>query len=332
MKLRHTLPFILVMTLAPAAAMACAACGCTLDTDEAATLDSNNPSSGFKLDERFDYVNQNQLMDGGKTNPSADPTSQEVQKKTTTVFYTTTLDYTSQDPWGVSLAIPFQYRFHSSNNDMSNPSDNWMSKTRWTDQLGDIRLLGRYTGITADREFPVMFGLKLPTGATNERFSSGNSTGANGGNVVTNTQLDRGLQPGTGTTDLLLGLGQGGSLSDKLTWFSQEMWQRPLDNVGGFRPGQIISASTGLRYAINETFVPVLQVNAQNRWRDTGTSPATDRVNSGGELINLSPGLFVNVNEKLSVYTFVQVPVYQRVGGLELVPDYTASVGVKYKF
>jgi hypothetical protein len=324
MKLRHTLPFILIMTLAPAAAMACAACGCTLDTDEAATIDSNNPSSGFKLDERFDYVNQNQLMDGGHAAPDQNPNDfPEVQKKTTTVFYTTTLDYTSQDAWGVSASIPFQYRFHSSNND--GMDDDWYSKTRWLDEMGDARVLGRYTGITANHEFPVMFGLKLPTGSTNERFSSGNPS-------VTGTQLDRGLQPGTGTTDLLLGLGQGGSLSDKLTWFSQEMWQRPLDNVGGFRPGQTISASTGVRYAIDETFVPVLQINAQNRWRDTGDSPATDRVNSGGELVNLSPGLFVNVNEKLSVYTFVQVPVYQRVGGLELVPDYTASVGVKYKF
>lgn len=41
---------------------------------------------------------------------------------------------------------------------------------------------------------------------------------------------------------------------------------------------------------------------------------------------------FVNVNERFSVYGFVQVPVYQRVGGLEPVPADTASAGAKYKF
>ena len=36
--------------------------------------------------------------------------------------------------------------------------------------------------------------------------------------------------------------------------------------------------------------------------------------------------------KKSSDSPLVQIPVYQRVGGLELVPDHTVSAGVKMKF
>jgi len=49
-------------------------------------------------------------------------------------------------------------------------------------------------------------------------------------------------------------------------------------------------------------------------------------------VVYASPGLFVNVAENTALYGFVQIPVYQRVGGLELVPDYSASIGIKHKF
>ena len=315
------LSLAVVLALAPAAAQACSGCGCTLDTDDAVS-GGNQP--GFRVDGRVDTIDQSHLVLGGKTAGASDANSdqvangREVQQRTRSTLYTLGLDYTAEDPWGVNLAIPVIDRSHSTFGDSDNPTS--PSSLNWT-QLSDIRVLGRYTGLTASRDYGLLFGLKLPTGTTKTNFSSGTSAGS---------ALDRGLQPGTGTTDLLLGLTQSGSLTDKLGWFATELWQKPLNEHDDFRPGQTLNANVGVRYAINDTFVPQLQLNGQNRWRDTGA--ASDRVNSGGEIVYVSPGLTVNLGEGTSLYGFVQLPVYQRVGGLELVPRYTASLGISHKF
>ncbi len=297
---------------APYHAFACSACGCNLDTDE------NDAGPGWSVDERVDYVNQNRMMIGGNTAPQQNPASVEVQNNTTTLFYTTTIDYQSDSAWGVNLAVPAQYRTHSTNND---GADWTQSKSQWN-ALGDLRLLGRYD-LTQGLPVTVnlLAGMKLPTGGTGHNFDSGPTAGS---------LVDRGLQPGSGTWDALLGFNQNGKITDDLGWFAQQLWQKPLEQHNGFSEGQKLNGSVGVRYTLTETFTPQFQINAQNRWRDRGRN--ADIPNSGGEVIYASPGLFVNVAEGTALYGFVQLPVYQRVGGLELVPDYSASVGIHHKF
>lgn len=300
----------------PDVAMACSGCGCTLDTDD------HSANAGWTVDGRVDYLNQNQIWQGGgKASASLrDPSTgdnHEVQRNTTTVFYTTTIDYQSEGAWGVNVALPFQNRFHSTYN--SGNGDWNSSKSEWN-RLSDIRVLGRYT-VWDDIGLSVLGGLKLPTGSNRMTFAGG----ATAGQVV-----DRGLQPGTGTWDLLLGLSQKGNITENLSWFAQELWQKPMQQSNGFAEGQKLNASVGVRYAVNELISPQFQINAQNRWRDRGYN--ADIANSGGEVVYASPGLLVNVAEKTAVYGFVQIPVYQRVGGLELVPGYSASVGFRQKF
>ncbi|MBF0562986.1 MAG: hypothetical protein HQL37_13425 [Alphaproteobacteria bacterium] len=301
-------PFALI----PVPARACSACGCNLDTDEAGS------PVGWSVDERVDYVNQNALWLGGGTAPPQKPTVVEVQRNTTTIYYTTTIDYQSDKPWGVNVAVPAQYRTHSTENDTV---DAIASKSSWN-ALGDMRALGRYA-LPLGQEVVVnlLLGVKLPTGQTNRGFSGGPTAG---------NAVDRGLQPGSGTWDTLLGLNQSGKFTDKLGWFSQQLWQRPIARYQGFSEGQKINGSVGVRYTMNDTFTPQLQLNGQYRFRDKGVN--ADIPNSGGNVVYASPGLFVNVRADTTVYGFVQIPVYQRVGGLELVPDYSASFGIKYKF
>ena len=296
-------------------ALACSGCGCSLNTDDV----TQGGGSGWHIDERFDYIDQNRLQIGGNRVGAQDPTTgTEVQKYTLSVFYTTTIDYEAEGPWGINLAIPVQYRIHSTLNN----SDWTPVKSNWND-LSDIRLIGRYTGLTDAKDIGLQFGMKFPTGRTTEAFTSGNSAQIGNG-------VDRGLQPGTGTWDALLGFYKNGQITETLHWFTTAQWQKPLTEYNDFAEGQKLTGTIGVRYVFNQYLTPQLQVNVQNRWRDHGGQ--ADRANSGGEVINLSPGLFVNIREDTSIYGFIQVPIYQRVGGLELVPDYTASLGVKYKF
>lgn len=301
----------------PSAVLACSGCGCNLDMDEDAV--GIGPGQGWSVDERVDFINQNGLWQGRSRANAAlsDPTGDghEVQRNTTSVFYTTTLDYQSAGAWGVNVAVPVQSRTHSTFS-----SGTWEPSTSSWNALGDARLLGRYA-LTEAKTYSLLAGLKLPTGGTTHNFDSGPAAGG---------LVDRGLQPGTGTWDVLLGLNQNGKITDKLGWFAQQMWQKPIEQHNFFSEGQKLNGSVGLRYAVDEVFTPQFQINAQNRWRDRGLN--ADIPNSGGQVVYASPGLSVNVVENTAVYGFVQIPVYQRVGGLELVPAYSASVGIRHKF
>ncbi len=74
-----------------------------------------------------------------------------------------------------------------------------------------MRVVGRYLGFTEDKSVGVQFGLKLATGSFDNNFIAGPQEGE---------PFDRGLQPGTGTTDLLVGAFTFGALSRDWDWFA----------------------------------------------------------------------------------------------------------------
>ncbi len=86
----------------------------------------------------------------------------------------------------------------------------------------------------------------------------------------------------------------------------------------------------GLRYTASATFEPQLQLNARVEQREQGVN--ADVENSGATLVYLSPGVTWNPTRRLSVYAFVQAPIYQRVNGLQLEATRFASLGLHYHF
>ncbi len=167
----------------------------------------------------------------------------------------------------------------------------------------------------------VEFGLKLPTGHFTEPFASGPQQGAT---------LDRGVQLGTGTTDLLLGVYNFDAISQDWGYFAQALLQQSLDSRDGFKPGTGLNVSFGVRYTANGTFQPQVQINARAEKREQGIN--ADAENSGATLVYLSPGLTWKFTPRLSAYTFLQVPLDQRVSGLQLEATQFISVGLHYHF
>lgn len=45
---------------------------------------------------------------------------------------------------------------------------------------------------------------------------------------------------------------------------------------------------------------------------------------------HISPGVTVALTRNLNAYGFFQVPIYQRVNGLQIQPRYTVSIGLHY--
>jgi hypothetical protein len=294
----------------------CGACGCTLNSDWAGQ--GLAALAGFRLDLRQDYFSQDQLRGGTSARDRASlplPNDQEVQQKTLNRNTTLTLDYTSGAAWGLSLTVPFYNRFHST----YAPGDTELSSSQGTG-LGDVRVLARYQGEGAAAR-GVQVGLKLPTGAFHDTFTTGPQAGGS---------LDRGLQRGSGTTDLLLGAYQFGNLGAAWGYFGSALLQVPTRSREGFRPGNGLNGSLGLRYSGLQGWTPQVQINLRAENREAG--PQADVENSGATLTYLSPGVTAQVSPRVQAFLFVQVPVLQRVNGLQLEPRSSVSLGLHGTF
>ena len=303
----------------PGPARACSSCGCSASTDF--TGDGYTAGTGLRLDARFDLVDQDQLRLGSHVvdkNPSELPTAHEYQQGTLTHFYTVAADYGVNGDWALNLQLPVVVRSHETIGEDQDTAGISNSNTRG---LGDIRIVARYQGLFEDRSWGIQAGLKLPTGSHLQRFTSGPLSGE---------IIDRGLQNGSGTTDLILGLYNTAPISRDWDRFGQLQVRQALNSVDQFRPSTQFTANAGLRYVGFHRVIPQLQVNARIEGRETGAQADYD--NSGSQAVYITPGVSGSLSGRLSGYAFVQLPVYQHYTGYQLAPHYLATAGLSYDF
>ena len=294
---------------------ACGTCGCSLNTEW--SNQGYSYGTGLHADLRFDYFNQNQLREGlHKVDRSiiSFPNDREIQEKTINRNTTLTLGYSPNQSWGVEVVVPAYNRTHST----IAGGEEAVSSSESTG-IGDVRVIGRYQGFSTDNSFGIEVGAKLPTGRTDDTFASGPQAG---------NLIDRGLQLGTGTTDLLIGAYKFGSLSPTWGYFTHALAQAALNSKDEFRPGNALNVSAGVHYTGYTAVTPNLQINLRAENRESGAH--ADIENSGATLIYLSPGIVGNISHDFQVFAFVQVPVYQRVTGYQLEPQYLISAGLHY--
>ena len=74
----------------------------------------------------------------------------------------------------------------------------------------------------------------------------------------------------------------------------------------------------------------MLQLNHAHKQRDSGLQAEPD--NSGSTTTSLSPGFSVAVAAFDTVYAFVQLPLYQYVNGIQLVPRASFVMGWTHSF
>jgi hypothetical protein len=312
----------------PACAAACSSCGCTLSSDWGSQGVASTP--GFRVDLRYDYIDQKQMRHGGDTANSAQVgaaqaagTLGETETKTTNHYYTLAFDYSPDRDWGVNVQIPYIDRDHGTLAfDNVNPSalDSDVSRSH-TKSLGDVKVIGRYQGFSPDGDLGVMFGVKLATGKHDENFASGPLGGA---------ALDRSLQAGTGSTDIILGVYRSGPINRSWDWFAQALYQHASRTKDDYKPGDSFNANFGVRYMEFGNILPQLQINAKTAPHDTGAN--ADTFNSGGKIAYLSPGVTVALTKATKLYGFVQLPIYQHVEGFQIAPKWNASAGVNFSF
>lgn len=297
-------------------ASACSTCGCSFNSDwETQGLATG---SGFRYDLRFDTFTQNQMRLGTEiANPW--PAAGHEQELYTRNHYTTVgLDYSPSENWGLNLQVPYIERTHATNGVTGLGTDDGTSSASG---LGDVRLTARYQGFNDSHDFGVLAGLKLPTGGFHQTFNGGSLAG---------DALDRGLQLGTGTTDLLVGVFRFGQLGTQFDYFAQALAQVPLNSREDYRPGKSLNLNLGFRYLGFGNVIPQLQLNGKISSRDAGANASPD--DSGGRTLTVSPGVAFPVTANVRGYAFWQLPVYQNLNGYQLAPKSLLTIGARIEY
>lgn len=331
-RLHLSVAALAIATALPHTALACASCGCSINTDWSAQGLSS--ASGWSMDLRYDVLNQNKLWAGrhsiSPTDAAAATNTQtghpaEVEQYTNNHYLTATLDYSDGQAWGVNLSLPYINRSHStlgvgSDGSTFDPANG--AYTSSASGIGDMRITGRYYGLSERHNFGLQLGLKLPTGKKDQLGDDGV------------TAVDPGLQLGTGTTDLIVGAYYFDSLSEYWGYFTQGTYQQALNHssmaAGSYKPGNNLNLSVGARYTGFASFTPTVQLNARVAEHDSGD--AADTFATGGQLVYLTLGAIVPLTHGFAPYTNVQLPIYQNLNGIQLVPKYIVSVGAKLVF
>lgn len=314
---RRILPLAVAFAALPGVTFGCSVCGCSLSSDWA--LQGYNETAGLQVSLRDEYYKQSDLRNGTHNANLAtiDTSVNEIQQETLNRNIVLGLDYVASPNWAVSLQLPYYDRFHST----IQPGDTDISTSHATG-LGDVRVLGRYQVQQGhESSWSVQLGLKLPTGGINQNFATGPAAG---------TPLDRGLQLGTGTTDLLAGVSHFSRPGLYVSWFAQVLLDQPLAARDGFIPSSSVNANTGIRWLNTSAFTPELQLNATWNSREHGIN--ADSTNSGGVLVHVSPGLSADLTTRLNAFAFLQLPVYQRVSGLQLEARWLLASGLRYSW
>ena len=301
----------------PSIASACSVCGCSLSSDWG--LQGYEVSPGFHVSSRYEYIDQTDLRSGTHSvNPASlpVPNADEIQQSTLTQSVWLGVDYVASPSWSFSLEVPFYDRDHST----IAPGDVAVSSSS-ASGLGDAKLLvRRLFSVSHEQSWGLQLGLKLPTGDFDQNFSTGPQAGS---------ALDRGLQLGTGTTDRLAGISWFARPATSIGLFAQATADQPLAERSDFLPSASLTATVGARWLNTSRVTPQLQLNTRWDAREQGALGDTD--NSGGTIVNLSPGATAELTPDLSAFAFVQVPVYQRLNGLQLQPEWALSLGFRWK-
>ena len=333
----------------PTATLACATCGCSLSTDAAMGYSTD---TGWHLSLQYDFVSQNQLRIGthavsawqvATTNDGGG--EQEVEQETTNRYTTLGLGYAPSEDWNLRLLVPYIDRGHGTYGQATNPITSEQLSGSTIKGLGDIRFIASYQGLLDDKGLGFQLGVKVPTGHYGGPSADGSSivgrspTAFNSGPIAQRPSpanlVDTSLQPGTGSTDVIVGAYYHRFIGDSVNAFVNGQFQSAvthrLHQPGqDFRPGNTTTVSFGARYEANPAVVPQLQLNLFRKGRDQGA--LADNPDSAGTVAYLAPGVTVALPGNLQAFGFVQLPVYRNLNGYQLAPKWTASAGLGYAF
>lgn len=196
--------------------------------------------------------------------------------------------------------------------------------------LGDITVMGLYrpyalseNGVT--ETLSVGLGVKTPIGSYTEMASAG--------------YVHAHMQPGSGSWDPIISIIATKMINSFLLQ-TDATYQLATRNPEGYRFGDSFTAGLTGKYKATENFsaaagLTYLHVNKADDRNGKYTNLASlmdDPANTGGDSLWISPGLQWSPFKNSLIDLKVQLPVWERVNGVQLVSTYRILAGLSYSF
>jgi hypothetical protein len=283
--------------------------------------------SGIKVSERYTLLDQVYRGSGKQTSPGA---REEHWTTEFTGFYGFTPEF-------MLLAV-IPYKNGKTNGELmldpdGKPSGLDTGGAGSATGLGDVALIGRYTFVKQENPETTnilagLAGIKFSTGKTNAKTSDGLN------------YLDSHLQPGTGSTDYLLGL----SFSRSLARFSLSVnLLGTITTAGKFGDtahefGNTLNYDVSGKYRIYpDAFSPMkpqwfLALGLNGEMREKEKVAGETDPDSGGNTIYLSPGLQLVLSARWVAELSYQHAMYHHLNGTQLGETYKAICSLTYLF
>jgi hypothetical protein len=302
----------------PAARASCGAGACALHTDwETQGLWSGR---GLRVDLRHEHVDLDQPRRGSRRVDVGERSRHHDEVRTLNRNTVLRLDWGFSPRASAYLTVPYVEREHVH---LHHHHGAVLRETWDIAERGDIEAGGRYalaTRLAAPRawSFGLDGGVRLPSGAYRERNGDGDLA-------------ERSLQPGSGSTDVVLGAwGWLGWPGTRWSAFGRLGWRESVNARANYRPGDRARVDLGVRAALDARFAFIAQLNVEHAERDRGRE--AEAQDSGGRAVYLTPGLSFAPDGHWLLYAFVQQPLHQHVHGVQLTARRSFAAGVSYRF
>jgi hypothetical protein len=316
-----------VLAIAPSARATCGSANCFLVTG---TQEGVSASGILTVDLSYRFISQSRKLSGTKEVsdvlvPKIDFENgliladhhREIRTQNTLVQIDLSYGLTPRLTLAGSLPIINQ-RDHEHWDDVGDPDEHF-TRTDGSSGFGDVRLGARYALVVKTKDLLTgAVAIKLPTGA----YTLHDSEGAI--NEPT-------IQPGTGTTDVILSAQYAHQIVPaRLEWFVAAAWREARKNNLEYQFGDESLVNTGFWHKTGDRVTWSLQLN----WRRTGRDEfLSQKISSTGvTFLDLTPGLRLETSAGTSLYGFVQVPVRQDVNEVQLAPRTALLLGVSKSY
>ena len=227
------------------------------------------------------------------------------------------LGYGITDTLSISLQVPYVER---SSREVHEEA--FLGEKQNSTGLGDSILLGKYKFY--DKQFGLagIFGLKLPTGNTNERNMAGE-------------RFEPELQPGTGSLDYMAGISANKKINHLIILDGTVLYHLKTKGDQDYEFGDIIRTTAGATFhVIDRDKKPTLNLLSEviTQFANKDEQDGKTIRDSGGTTIFFAPGISSHVTEQLKTTLSVPVPIFQALGGEHQELDFNVLFSMSYSF
>ena len=234
------------------------------------------------------------------------------------------MSYGVTEKFTLSLNVPFYNDRYHEHIDGCYNGDCSVAGAEFTNQdgssgFGDITLMAKYAvWQTIKHQVIAGAGLKFATGEYKLLNSEGEI------NEPT-------IMPGTGSTDAIISALYNFSLvPNKWSFFAAVAHRFTTKNSLDYEFGDSTLIDGGVNYQATEKVNLLLQINSRISGRDEFLGMGVP--NTGVTFVNVTPGAVLTASESTAFYAHVQIPIYQYVNEVNLVPNWGLMMGISYGF